>query len=109
MSDDRRSRLYEEIYALVRQVPPGRVVSYGQIAACLDRCTPRQVGYAMAALPTSSGVPWQRVINSRGEVSARRRGAGHHRQRQLLEQEGVRFDDRGRVDLKRYGWLTGEM
>jgi methylated-DNA-protein-cysteine methyltransferase-like protein len=62
------------------------------------------VGYAMAALPAGSDVPWQRVINARGEVSARSGGGGTARQRERLEAEGVYFDARGRVDLARAGW-----
>jgi methylated-DNA-protein-cysteine methyltransferase-like protein len=58
----------------------------------------------MAALPDDADVPWQRVINSRGEVSPRAHGAGHARQRRLLEAEGIVFDRRGRVDLAKYGW-----
>jgi methylated-DNA-protein-cysteine methyltransferase-like protein len=62
---------------------------------------PRWVGGAMAACPED--VPWQRVINSRGEISAR---PGAEKQRQLLEQEGVPFDGRGRIDLKIFGWQS---
>ena len=96
--------LHERIYAVVRQVPAGRVATYGQIAAIVGRCTPRMVGYAMAAVPFWEGVPWQRVINSRGEVSTRSHGEGHLEQRRLLEAEGVTFDDRGRVNLREFGW-----
>jgi methylated-DNA-protein-cysteine methyltransferase related protein len=95
--------LYRQIYHLVRQVPTGRVVTYGQIARQLG-CTPRTVGFAMAALPTGHDLPWQRVINARGEISPRRNGDGGQVQRLLLEVEGVCFDDRGRVDLAVYGW-----
>ena len=63
----------------------------------------RWVGGAMAACPED--VPWQRVINSQGKISLRS-GEGYQRQRQLLEDEGVTFDERERVDLKTYGWLT---
>jgi methylated-DNA-protein-cysteine methyltransferase-like protein len=67
------------------------------------------VGWAMAAVPAGSDVPWHRVINARGEVSPRADGSGAERgQRWLLEREGVRFDARGRVDLDRYGWRPGE-
>jgi len=58
----------------------------------------------MAAVPYGSDVPWHRVINSRGSVSERAAGDGSAVQRALLEAEGVRFDERGRVDLKVVGW-----
>lgn len=95
--------LYGRIYALVHQVPPGRVTTYGRIARLLG-CTARTVGFAMAALPAGHDVPWQRVINSRGMVSARRTGDGTLVQRLVLEAEGVRFDATGRIDLAVYGW-----
>ncbi len=101
---DERARLHESIYAVVRQVPSGRVATYGQIAAIGDRCTPRMVGYAMAAVPFGSDVPWHRVINSRGEISTRATGDDCPEQRAMLEAEGVRFDERGRVDLEEFGW-----
>ena len=71
---DSATTLYQRIYELVRQVPPGFVVSYGQIAG-LAGTTARTVGFAMAALPAGNDVPWQRVINRKGEISPRRDGA----------------------------------
>lgn len=105
MSDLKNAPLYERIYAVARQIPPGWVSTYGQIAAIVGRgCTARQVGYAMAALSgDEQGVPWQRVINSQGEISLRP-GEGGARQRQLLEAEGVEFDAQGRTDFERFGW-----
>jgi len=100
--------LHQRIYDFVRRVPPGRVVTYGQVAAVVGGCTARIVGYAMAAVPFWEEVPWQRVINSRGEVSARRHGDGELAQRELLEAEGVLFDARGRIDLARYRWEEPE-
>lgn len=96
--------VYSRIYDVVRLIPPGRVASYGQIAAIVKGCTPRMVGYAMSAMPFWEDAPWQRVINSRGEVSPRCHGEGDVTQRQLLEAEGVVFDARGRIDLDQYGW-----
>jgi len=95
---------YERIYAIVRRIPAGRVATYGQIAAIEGRASARMVGWAMAALPAGSDVPWQRVINARGEVSERAGGGGTARQRERLAAEGVFFDRRGRVDLARAGW-----
>ncbi len=90
--------IYERIYALVREIPPGKVTTYGQLAAMVGLSDSRVAGEAMNA---SSGLPWQRVINSRGEISIR--GATGARQRELLENEGVVFEQ-GRVDLSEYGW-----
>lgn len=95
---------YRRIYALVKRIPKGRVATYGQIATLAGRCTPRQVGYAMAALPAHSGVPWHRVLNREGRVSQRSAGDGSLHQRALLEAEGVAFDRAGRCDLERVGW-----
>jgi methylated-DNA-protein-cysteine methyltransferase-like protein len=65
---------------------------------------PRLVGYALHALPSSTSVPWHRVINARGTVSLRADGGGSLTQRLRLEQEGIPFDARGRVSLERFRW-----
>jgi methylated-DNA-protein-cysteine methyltransferase-like protein len=100
---------YEQVWHLVRQVPRGTVVTYGQIAEMLPlpkgvdlqdykAFGPRWVGSAMAACPTD--VPWQRVINAQGKVSER---PGAQRQQQLLEAEGIVFI-KDKVDLTVYKW-----
>ena len=96
--------MYERIYAVVHQIPTGSVATYGQIAAIVGDCSARMVGYAMAALTYGTTVPWQRVINRLGKISPRGSGTGSARQRQLLEAEGVRFDQHGRVDFAKAGW-----
>jgi methylated-DNA-protein-cysteine methyltransferase-like protein len=100
-------RLYDQIYDLVRQVPPGKVATYGQIAELVGGCTARMVGYAMAALKrgTAPDVPWQRVINAKGKISIHGDGIGNAMQRVILEQEGIEFDANGRLDFERFGWL----
>ena len=95
---------HREIYAAVKRIPKGSVATYGQIAKLVGHCTARMVGYAMAALPAGSRVPWQRVINAQGMISARSHGDGDERQRVMLEKEGVEFNAKGRVDLRIYGW-----
>ena len=100
--DNRNQRVWRTVMA----IPAGRVATYGQIAALAavpGPTGPRQVGYALAALAEDSAVPWQRVLNARGEISARDTPGGR-RQRELLEAEGVHFNLEGRVDLGRYGW-----
>ena len=100
----RDAPVYEKIYAVVCQIPPGQVATYGQIAGIVGGCTARMVGYAMAALPFDTDVPWQRVINAQGKVSPRSGGQGGALQRQILEGEGVHFDSQGRVDFDQVGW-----
>lgn len=106
----------EQVYALVRQVPYGKVATYGQIALMIlppasvpadqyRRFGAIWVGGAMANAPDD--VPWQRVINSQGKISVRG-GLGAAAQRNLLEAEGVEFDAKDRVDLKRFGWRPDE-
>jgi methylated-DNA-protein-cysteine methyltransferase-like protein len=94
--------VYDRIYREVRRIPRGKVVTYGQVAKIVGRCTARMVGYALAALRGRTDVPWQRVVNFRGEISPRAHGDGRLRQRKLLEAEGVRFDSRGRVDFQKF-------
>jgi methylated-DNA-protein-cysteine methyltransferase-like protein len=109
-SPPNQSAYYERVWELVRGIPAGKVATYGQIAKMLpppqgvgfeayNAFGPRWVGGAMANCPED--VPWQRVINVRGEIS-KRPGAG--RQKELLLEEGVVFNEKGRVDLKEYGW-----
>lgn len=92
----------ERIWHVVSRIPEGKVATYGQVAelAGLQRRA-RKVGRAMSLLPQGSRLPWHRVINAAGRVSPR--GGGEHRQRELLESEGVVFI-KGRVDLARYLW-----
>jgi methylated-DNA-protein-cysteine methyltransferase-like protein len=96
--------VYERIYAIVGQIPEARLATYAQVAALEGHCTPRMVGYALAALDAGWDIPWQRVINSRATISERRQGGGTSRQRRLLESEGVVFDRAGRVDFDIYAW-----
>jgi methylated-DNA-protein-cysteine methyltransferase-like protein len=101
-----------QVWDLVRKIPLGKVASYGQVATLLPPPAgvdpqdyrawgARWVGGAMAACPPD--VPWQRVVNAQGKISLPP-GGGLARQRQLLEKEGVIFDERDRIDLKVYGW-----
>lgn len=106
MSDEREMPLFETIYTIVRQVPRGKVTTYGQVARIAGRCSAQMVGFALSALRSreEEDVPWQRVINSKGEISSHGIGLGSVIQRQLLEEEGVGFDLEGRVDLHLFGW-----
>lgn len=104
-----------QVWKIVRRIPPGQVATYGQVGRLVSapvgmsldefyRRAPRWVGGAMAACP--EGVPWQRVINAQGMISLP--GASGFEQRRLLETEGIQFDERGRIDLKEYGWTPDQ-
>jgi methylated-DNA-protein-cysteine methyltransferase related protein len=100
----RTPTFYDAVWALVRQVPRGRVVTYGQVATWLGSPrAARAVGYALFNVD-DPGVPWHRVVNAKGEISI---GGQLHRpdlQEKLLKNEGVRFNPQGAVNLERYGW-----
>lgn len=104
-ADSTPPNLHQRIYSIVRQIPRGKVATYGQIARLVGGCTARMVGYAMSATPEGADIPWQRVINAHGKVSPHGYGYGSALQRQILEEEGVEFDSQNRVDLERFGWL----
>ena len=98
---------YDRIYGVVKRIPEGRVATYGQVAELAKlKGQARQVGYALAALQRDD-VPWQRVVNARGEISPRSHGGYDELQRELLEEEGVEFSVRGRIDLSRFRWRAG--
>ena len=102
-----RPNRWSLFYRVIERIPEGRVATYGQIAALAGRPrNARQVGYALASLPDDSNVPWQRVVNAKGEVSLRAAAdlgrSGF--QRHLLEEEGVLFDLDGRIDFARFLW-----
>jgi methylated-DNA-protein-cysteine methyltransferase-like protein len=105
-----REEYHEEVWAVVRRIPPGRVCTYGRVAALaappagLDPAAyrafgARWVGGALAHCPDD--VPWWRVINARGRISER---DGADRQRRMLAREGVILDEAGRVDLASRLW-----
>lgn len=92
--------LYERIYLVVRQIPHGRLSSYGDIATIVGGgCDARAVGFALAETPADQDIPWQRVVNREGAISTR--GLA---QRELLEREGVTFDAQGRAPMARFRW-----
>jgi methylated-DNA-protein-cysteine methyltransferase-like protein len=102
-----RPDYYAAIYAVIRRIPLGKVATYGQIArlARLGRGA-RMVGRALRNCTEKDRVPWQRVINAQGRISMRRGAEGEPEtlQRALLEREGVRISDSGRIDLDRHLW-----
>ncbi|MBQ9005020.1 MAG: MGMT family protein [Atopobiaceae bacterium] len=104
-----REGFFDRVYGMVRQVPAGRVVSYGQVATLVGE--PRKarfVGFAMHASPgMAGGVPCHRVVFKDGSLAPGFAFGGPDVQRRMLEDEGVVFCEDGRVDMKRCAWEVG--
>lgn len=97
------------IYDIVKQIPYGKVATYGQIAALAGNPhLSRVVGYALHANPDGDNIPCYRVVNRFGEVSPAFVFGGEQIQRGLLESEGIEFDEDGRIDLEKYIWRPDE-
>jgi methylated-DNA-protein-cysteine methyltransferase-like protein len=100
---EQAAELKARVFALVRACPVGRVTTYGWLAKTVGYPRgARMVGWIMNETP--EGVPAQRVINSKGELSGSWAFGQQGRMRRLLEDEGIVFSAEGRVDLKQYGW-----
>lgn len=109
-SDPSTDRKYQRIYAIIREIPKGRVATYGQIAELAGLPgRARMVGYALRILPADGSVPWHRVVNAQGRVSLRRQPDSELTQRMLLVREGVRFGANSRIRMSRYQWMPGGM
>src|SRR5687767_7549469 len=94
----------ERVYEIVRAIPRGRVMTYGQLAEILgDGYTPRTVGFVMHA--SADKTPWHRVINAQGACSTGRVVLPHDKQQRMLEAEGVIFDKNARCDLQTFLWV----
>ena len=96
----------ERFYTALAAVPAGKVITYGQLAA--QAGMPRRgrwAGHLLRRLPANSNLPWHRVINAQGKVSFPEGSEAALQQMTLLENEGIEFSSRGRIDLKRYGVL----
>jgi methylated-DNA-protein-cysteine methyltransferase related protein len=97
---------YNSIYQIVRQIPKGKVATYGQVAELANLYgKARLVGYALYRVDLASDIPWHRVINAKGEVSySTLRYGVDDLQRSLLEREGIMFSPEGKVNLREYLW-----
>ncbi|MDB9527323.1 MGMT family protein [Oscillatoria sp. CS-180] len=99
---------YDLIYAVVKQIPYGKVATYGQIAELAGLIgKPRVVGYALYRVTDAEKIPWHRVINAEGEVSqSPHRNGTDYLQQSLLEDEGIEFNTAGKIDLAQYRWVA---
>ena len=108
MSDNATAAMkvtYDEIHRIVSRIPRGRVATYGQIAELAGiPGQARRVGYALSALPKDTLIPWQRVVNAKGEISLRSHSGSENLQMKLLRIEGVVFDRSKCIDLARFQW-----
>lgn len=99
---------FEQVYAVVRRIPAGKVTSYGRVAKMLGRANAaRAVGYALSALrdqPQEEPVPWQRVINAQGRISIVNREHDAQEQARLLRAEGVKVSEDLKINLDVYLW-----
>lgn len=94
----------ERVYRLVRKIPRGRVMTYGQLSEILgDGYTARTVGFVMHG--SDDKTPWHRVVNAQGGCSTGRLVIPHDKQQRMLEHEGVQFNERGRCELRKYLWI----
>ncbi len=101
----RRAGFFDGVYALVKQIPRGKVATYGQIARLLGAPrSARVVGWAMHGTPHGARVPWQRVVQRGGSLSPSVCPTDPGRQRRLLEREGVTFLLDGRIDMAAHQW-----
>ena len=104
MSAEPKSTLFKTILDIIKQIPYGKVATYGQIATLAGTQNPRLVGFALAGQKEDTDVPWFRVINSKGKISFPEESEGFKIQYSLLIGEGIIFDSKNRVDLNKYGW-----
>jgi methylated-DNA-protein-cysteine methyltransferase related protein len=97
---------YQIIYDVVRKIPAGKVLTYGQVAELAGLYgKARLAGYALFRVELESDIPWQRVVNAKGEISySEARCGGDYLQKTLLEQEGIEFKANNCIDLKKYRW-----
>ena len=103
------SSFFQRVYQVVKEIPRGKVATYGQIAELLNAPnSSRAVGYALHANPDQAHIPCHRVVNRFGEVSRAFAFGGINEQRRLLESEGVKFESDGRINLNQFQWKVFE-
>lgn len=101
------AKAFELIYDVVRQIPSGKVATYGQIAALAGNVHwARVVGYALHVNPDPANIHCFRVVNRDGRVSSAFAFGGINRQIELLRDDGVEVSDDGIVDLSKFQWLA---
>ncbi len=103
---NREKSFFSKVYEIVAKIPPGKVATYGQIAAFLgDPRSARVVGWAMRAAPKDLKLPCHRVVNKAGKMSPDYVFGSGEIQKALLESEGITFDDIGCINMNKHLWI----
>lgn len=98
----------QRVYKIVRRIPTGHVMTYGQIAEILgEGYTPRTIGFVMHG--SDDNTPWHRVVNAQGGCSTGRVVVPHDKQQRMLEEEGIQFNKSGKCNLETYIWIPGRI
>ena len=102
--EDENSKFSHRVKQLIKAIPHGKVATYGQIASQAGNSrAARQVAWILHSCSEKEGLPWHRVINSKGRISLPPQG-GHEIQKKLLELEGIEFKENGSIDLDKFLW-----
>lgn len=98
--------VFEQVYDVIKQIPKGKVTTYGTVAKLIGNPRFSQVvGFALHSNPDPKNIPCHRVVNRLGEVSKAFAFGGENEQVRLLQEEGIVFSEDGTVDLKKYSWI----
>ena len=104
MKQGKKGKLFHNILDIIKQIPKGKIATYGQIAAMAGTQNPRLVGFALAGLKDDTTVPWFRIINSKEQISFPEDSDGFKIQYSLLQNEGIIFDSKNKINLEQFGW-----
>lgn len=98
----KQSNSFERIYDVVRKIPLGKVMTYGQVAIKANVATPRVVGFALHVNRDPQNIPCHRVVFATGKLTPGYAFGGEDVQREKLQSEGVGFNNNGKVELEKY-------
>lgn len=99
------SEFSKKVIAVIQKVPKGKVATYKQIAALAGKPhAVRAIAWILHSSSKAHNLPWQRILNAQGKISFPVSSRSYKKQKSLLQKEGIRFPDGGRIDLARYQW-----
>lgn len=101
-----QSGFFEKVYEIVKQIPCGKVATYGQVAQIIGKPhASRQVGFALHANPMPTKIPCHRIVNRFGHLAEGFAFGGKEEQKKRLINEGIEFKNDMSIDLNRFGWV----